>query len=217
MAALRPPAYVAPPVPTTSATAPRVSPLLPLALLEAVRELDAHVPDELDEVHEELAVKRLGQSPTVAAQIARWSRLARKGEDVDAADCEGLLRLVARRADAGLVFTDAGRRLGRHIVSGSVVPRALVRLMGWRVARRRIAMHLRVVMAGTARQPEASGRDTIAIRATPDGAACAFLGAAVAEVLRRLTAFDGAMMHVSCLGRGGDVCRWRAALPPEES
>jgi len=209
--------YVAPPVQlmATDTSAPSgYSPLLSLALFESVRALDAHVPDELDEVHLELGVKRLGQSSTVAAQIERLHRDVRRGDPIPATDVEALLRLVARRTDAGLVFTDAGRRLGRHLIRGLPLPVGIARLVGRQMTRRALR-RIGIVLRGAPR-PEAVATDDLMMRATPDGAACAFLGAAVAEVMRRLSDFDGAMIHVTCRGRGADACVWRPALASKE-
>ena len=44
--------------------------LLPLSLLEAVQNIDTPADDGLGALQEELASKRLGLSPTVAAQVA---------------------------------------------------------------------------------------------------------------------------------------------------
>jgi hypothetical protein len=52
-------------------------------------------------------------------------------------------------------------------------------------------------------------RDPLSILALPDGAACAFYGAAYGELLRGLTAFEGAMLHEHCCSRGDDACVWR--------
>jgi len=56
-------------------------------------------------------------------------------------------------------------------------------------------------------------RDALAVRATPDGAACTLFGAGFTELLRLLVGFEGAMLHVSCRATGGDTCAWRAAPP----
>ena len=45
----------------------------------------------------------------------------------------------------------------------------------------------------------------------PDGAACAFYGSAYGELLRCLTAFEGAMLHEQCRSRGEEACVWRTA------
>jgi predicted hydrocarbon binding protein len=194
---------------TAPAMSVTVSPLLSLALLEAVQGVDAHVPDELDEVHQELAVKRLGRSATVQVQIDRLRRQARRGAPATAEEFAALLTLVGRRRDAGLVFTDAGRRLGRRLIDDLPVPTGLARLAGWSIARRRLRQYLGVVLT-TAEPAAGELAGDLLVRATPDGAACAFVGAAVAEMLRSLTSFDGAMIHVACRARGDDVCRWRA-------
>jgi predicted hydrocarbon binding protein len=58
--------------------------------------------------------------------------------------------------------------------------------------------------------PRATMEHAPSAAATPDGAACAFYGAAFAELLRQLTDFDGAMLHVRCRARGDDACVWGA-------
>ena len=55
---------------------------VPLTILESLRHLDAPA-DGGDEYHQELAVKRLGMSGTVAAQIERYRRLAGRGGRVE--------------------------------------------------------------------------------------------------------------------------------------
>src|SRR2546428_4202848 len=90
--------------------------ILPLAVLEAVRNLDTPVEDGLAEFADELLVKRLGLSSTVAMQLTQYEGLVRRDAGVDAAHVEALLRLVGRRPDADLVFADAGRRAARRAV-----------------------------------------------------------------------------------------------------
>src|SRR3989442_270113 len=90
--------------------------MLTLAVLEAVRNLDTPVEDGLAEFADELLVKRLGLSSTVAMQLTQYEALVRRDAGVDAAHVEALLRLVGRRPDADLVFADAGRRAARRAV-----------------------------------------------------------------------------------------------------
>src|SRR5229473_311289 len=90
--------------------------ILPLAVLEAIRNLDTPVEDGLAEFADELLVKRLGLSSTVAMQLAQYETLVRRDARVDPAHVEALLRLVGRRPDADLVFSDAGRRAARRAV-----------------------------------------------------------------------------------------------------
>src|SRR5436305_13030952 len=115
--------------------------IVPLAVLEAVKNLDTPVEDGLSEFAEELLVKRLGLSPTVAMQLAEFEQLVRKDARVEPAHVEALLRLVGRRPDADLVFADAGRRAARRAVrrlSGMsrLAARSAPRVFGHRAARR---------------------------------------------------------------------------------
>jgi len=86
-------------------------------------------------------------------------------------------------------------------------------LFGYGAARRAA----RAVFGGDLRRdghvPVARVRDALAVRATPDGAACTLFGAGFTELLRLLVGFEGAMLHVSCRATGGDTCAWRAAPP----
>src|SRR5437660_1333870 len=108
--------------------------LVPLAVLEAVRNLDTPVEDGLSEFAEELLSKRLGLSPTVALQLAQYEAQVRRDAGADPAHVEALLRLVGRRPDADLVFADAGRRTaGCCSTSGPSTPSpaACSRWAGW--------------------------------------------------------------------------------------
>ena len=88
--------------------------IIPLAVLETMRHLDAPAPEAPTEYQAELSTKRLGTSGTVAAQIERFEALARRNARVDAGEVAGLLRLAGRRGDASLVFANAGRRAAQH-------------------------------------------------------------------------------------------------------
>ena len=184
--------------------------IVPLAVLEAVKNLDTPVEDGLTEFAEELLVKRLGLSATVTMQLAEFEQLVRKDARVEPSHVEALLRLVGRRPDADLVFADAGRRAARRAVK-RMSP--LSRLFGHRAARRAARTVLGAELAREQRLPVARVSDAIAIQATPDGAACGFYGAALVELLRLLVGYEGAMVHVDCRARGGSRCEWRAAGP----
>jgi len=192
--------------------------IVPLAVLEAIRNLDTPVEDGLAEFADELLSKRLGMSATVAMQVNEYEGLVRRDARVDASNVEALLRLVGRRPDADLVFADAGRRAARRAAARASslargMARTAPRALGFRVARRAA----RAVLGGELRReqdiPVVRLSDTLAIRATPDGAACAMYGAAFTELLRLFAGFEGAMLHVSCRGAGGAACEWRAAAP----
>jgi predicted hydrocarbon binding protein len=190
--------------------------IVPLALLEAVRNLDTPVEDGLHEFAEELLVKRLGLSATVTMQLAQYETLVRRGARVDRALVEALLRLVGRRPDADLVFADAGRRAARRAVRrlllvSRLVARLAPRSLGYVLARRAA----RLVLGGELRRvghvPVARVADPIAVKATPDGSACGLYAAGFAELLRLLAGYEGVMLHSECRAQGGDRCEWRAA------
>ncbi len=190
--------------------------IVPLAVLEAVKNLDTPVEDGLSEFAEELLSKRLGLSPTVAMQLREYEGMVRRGASADPAHVEALLRLVGRRPDADLVFADAGRRAARRAVRRlffltRLASRVTPRLFGYLAARRAA----RAVLAGDLKReshvPVARVEDALALHATPDGAACGLYGAGFTELLRLLVGFEGAMLHVSCRATGGAQCEWRAA------
>lgn len=184
--------------------------IVPLAVLEAVKNLDTPVEDGLTEFADELLVKRLGLSPTVQMQLSEFEELVRKDARVEDAHVEALLRLVGRRPDADLVFADAGRRAARRAVKRTS---GIVRMFGQVAARRAARSVLGAQLAWDQRMPVARVSDPIAIQATPDGAACGFYGAGLVELLRLLVGYEGAMMHVACRARGGAGCEWRASAP----
>jgi hypothetical protein len=193
--------------------------IIPLSLLEALRNLDTPVEDGLEELAGEIVAKRLGLSATVAAQIDRYQGQVRRGEPVSVDEAVSVLRLAGRRPDAQLVFADAGRRAARHAArSTPVLSRAGLRLMpgglgrslgagaAQRAAKRVLGLDLAVGETGAT----AEITKPLSILALGDGAACTFYGSALGELLRVLTGFEGAMVHERCRGRGDTTCRWRA-------
>jgi len=192
--------------------------IVPLAVLEAVRNLDTPVEDGLMEFAEELLSKRLGLSDTVTLQLAQYEALVRRDARVERAHVEALLRLVGRRPDAELVFADAGRRVARRAVKrlflmSRAAARIAPRVFGFGAARRAA----RAVLGGELRReghtPVAGVHDTFAITATPDGAACTLYATGFSELLRLLMGFEGSMVHASCRATGAERCEWRAAAP----
>ncbi|HEX6668841.1 MAG TPA: hypothetical protein VF061_04755 [Gemmatimonadales bacterium] len=194
----------------TPATVPAI---LPLSLLEAIRNLDTPVEDGLEELAEEIVVRRLGLSPTVAAQIQRYRQATEREGRVYLDEAVSVLRLVGRRPDAPLVFADGGRRAARYAARGRRVP---ANSLARRLAQRSAAGIARRVFDGELRPgPEGSEvrmSEPLSVLALPDGAACAFYGAAYGELLRLLTAFEGAMLHERCRSRGDEACVWRCAV-----
>ena len=193
--------------------------LLPLALLEAVQNIDTPPDDGLGALEAELAAKRLGLSPTVAAQIARYRQLAKSGGEVAGDEAVAVFRLVGRRPDAALVYADAGRRAGRYTARRqgwpmrallAMTPAKLRALLGLRaatgLARRWLLADLRAV-GGLA---SCEMQHSLAMQARDDGVGCQFYTTAFAELLRLVASFEGPLIHEGCLAHGDRTCRWRA-------
>lgn len=190
--------------------------IVPLCLLEALRNIDAPVEDGLEELAGEVVSKRLGLSATVQSQIARYAWQADRGHAVPLEEATSVFRLVGRRGDATLVFADAGRRAARRASPRwpkllGVLPGGLARVVGTRAAgrvvRRLVGGHLMVKDAEARGEvPAPLGLDVI-----PEGTGCGFYGALFGELLRALAGFDGAVRHPQCRARGDDRCEWRAS------
>jgi hypothetical protein len=193
--------------------------IIPMSLLEALRNLDTPVEDGLEELAGEIVSKRLGLSATVAAQIVRYQDQVRRGEPVSVDEAVSVFRLAGRRPDAQLVFADAGRRVARYAArSGPVLSRAAVRLApggfgrsigagaAIRAARHTLGIELQMGGSGGTAQVV----KPLSILALADGTGCTFFGSALGELLRMLTGFEGAMIHDRCRARGDSACRWSA-------
>jgi hypothetical protein len=200
---------------------PTVHALIPLSLLEAIRNLDTPVEDGLDELAEEIVVRRLGLSPTVAAQIQRYRQAAERGTAVEVEETVSVLRLVGRRVDSALVFADAGRRAARYAArQGGRSSRTLVKVapggVGQRLALRSATRIARRVFGGELKpRPqdiEVMMNTPLSIEALPTGEACVFYGSVYQELLRLLTGFEGALLHEGCRSRGQQACVWRTAV-----
>lgn len=193
--------------------------LIPLSLLEAIRNLDTPLEDGLEELAEEIVSRRLGLSPTVAAQIQRYREAADQNHTATLEEALSVFRLVGRRPDAALAFADAGRRAARYAAKASGRP-------AWTMLRasppgfsRRLALRATTRVTETAFDgqlqtaagaPEVRMAIPLSIQALPDGVACVFYGSAYSELLRWMVGFEGTMMHEGCRARGNDVCLWRA-------
>ena len=173
---------------------PTVPALIPLSLLEAIRNLDTPVEDGLEELAEEIVVRRLGLSPTVAAQIQRYRQAAERAGTVDLDEVLSVFRLVGRRPDASLVFADAGRRAARYAArtrgrSSRTLARMSPGRMALRITLRSVARLTRIDLRRRARLPspgcvEVRMAAPLSIVALPAGEACLFYGSAYLELLR---------------------------------
>lgn len=193
--------------------------IIPLSLLEAMRNLDTPIDDGLAELAHEMVSKRLGLSNTVALQIERYGALAERHGTVPLDEAVSVFRLVSRRGDAQLVYADAGRRTARHAARSSssvarsllrVGPRGLRRRLGVRAAARVAGRVLGAVVTPSPVLAEARLDDSLATRADALGTGCYFYGAALAELLRLTCGFEGAMLHERCRANGDPACAWGA-------
>src|SRR5438067_11531295 len=73
--------------------------IVPLAVLEAVKNLDTPVEDGLSEFAEELLSKRLGLSDTVAMQLREYEGMVRRDAPAEQAHVEALPPPGGRRPE----------------------------------------------------------------------------------------------------------------------
>jgi hypothetical protein len=135
------PAYVGT-SPTTPAAVPlksqmlaTVDALLPLSLLEAVRDVDTPEGVLEAEFVDELRNKRLGLSDTVYTQIKRYTEAVRRNQRTAQEEAVALAKLIGRRPDAEAVLRAAGRFLAREAyMTVSPVTRGILRVAprSWR-------------------------------------------------------------------------------------
>jgi predicted hydrocarbon binding protein len=196
-----------------------VDPLVPLALLEAVRTVD--LPDgELEtEFVEELRIKRFGLSETVYAQIRRYHEAVKRGQRPSFEEAAGIARLIGRRPDSEAVFREAGRSIARRTYdSVSPLVRRLTHLLPSLLARPLALRQIRRIgeryLGGNVRRIGASihlnVRNSVTLDAGPKQSGCTFYEAALRELMQQLVDGVGALEHVRCSSRGEGTCEWRA-------
>ena len=113
-----------------------VDALLPLSLLQAVRNVDTPADGLEAEYVDELRNKRLGLSETIYSQIRRYSEAVRRRQRTAQDEAVALARLIGRRPDAEAVFRAAGRILAKEAyLTVSTFSRQLLRAMPTLVAR----------------------------------------------------------------------------------
>lgn len=213
---------VSPPKPLSDLA---VSPLLALALLEALRSADTPRDRLEDEDLQQSLPRRLGLSQAVAAEIRRYHQLLDAGESITGEEAGDLLTLVARRADAVQVFEEAGRWLARRRLEGSLSGRfagtPLPSAVRTRLALRTARGIAHTVTPGSVIDSE-TGPPALTVEASllaavtgsPDG--CGIIRSAVeasfgAHQPGRQDTFRGEVVHPLCEARGDGCCLWRAA------
>ena len=196
-----------------------VDALLPLSLLEAVRDVDTPEGVLEAEFVDELRNKRFGLSDTVYTQIKRYTDSVRRNHRPAQDEVIALARLIGRRPDAEAVLRAAGRYLAHEAyLTVPSVTRTLVRVMPAFVSRpmalrrvRRIAhryLNANVRRVGTYVLLEVPRSITLGV--APGSIGCAFYEATLRELLKLLVGTTGAVEHTRCEGRGEGACEWRA-------
>jgi predicted hydrocarbon binding protein len=192
--------------------------LLPLSLLEAVRDVDRPTDDLDAEFVEELRNKRLGLSDTVYAQIRRYGEAVRRSQRLGFAEVEGLARLIGRRPDAEAVFRAAGRYLARQayltvpVTTRRVLltlPALIARPMALRQARRMARRYFGGSVSRVGSTLVLDVPASVTANVVPQGGGCTYYEDGFRELLRLLVSSESAVEHVTCAGRGEGSCRWR--------
>ncbi len=196
-----------------------VDALLPLSLLEAVRNVDTPS-DQLDaEYVDELRNKRLGLSDTIYAQIKRHSEAVKRGQRTGQDESVALAKLIGRRPDAEAVFRAAGRYMARQSYRTiSPITRKLMRLLPSAMARPLAFRHTQKIAArylnGNVRRVGSfllfDVPRSITLGSAPGTVGCTYYEASLRELLLLLIGSIGAVEHVRCTGRGEGACEWRA-------
>lgn len=200
-----------------------VDPLLPLSLLEAVRNVDTPQGDLEAEFVAELRNKRLGLSDTVHAQIKRYGEAVRRQQRPAHDEAVALAKLIGRRPDAEAVFRSAGRHLAKEAyltLSGAVrrtiilLPSLLARPLALRHARRIAARYFDGRIKRVGNYLMLAVDESVTIDTAPRAAGCTYYEAGLRELLRLLIGGAGSVEHVRCASRGEGQCEWRAEWRP---
>jgi len=200
-----------------------VDPLLPLSLLEAVRNVDTPQGDLEAEFVAELRNKRLGLSDTVHAQIKRYGDSVRRQHRPAHDEAVALAKLIGRRPDAEAVFRSAGRHLAREAyltLSGAVrrtiilLPSLLARPLALRHARRIAARYFDGRIKRVGNYLMLAVDESVTLDTAPRAAGCTYYEAGLRELLRLLIGGAGSVEHVRCVSRGEGQCEWRAEWRP---
>jgi predicted hydrocarbon binding protein len=196
-----------------------VDALVPLSLLEAVRNVDTP-DDQLDaEYVDELRNKRLGLSDTIYAQIKRHTEAAKRGHRTGQDESVALAKLIGRRPDAEAVFRSAGRIMARQSYrTVSPVTRKMMRLLPSPLARPMAFRHAKKIalryLNGNVRRVGSfllvEVPRSITLGTAPGDIGCMYYEASLRELLLLLVGSIGVVEHVRCVGRGEGACEWRA-------
>ena len=196
-----------------------VDALLPLSLLEAVRNVDTPSDQTDAEYVDELRNKRLGLSDTVYAQIKRYSEAARRGHRTGQDETIALAKLIGRRPDAEAIFRAAGRYMAlqsyRTISPVTrkmmrLLPSAMARPLAYRRARKIAGRYLNGNVRRVGNSLLLDVPRSITVSTAPGVVGCTYYESSLRELLSLLIGSIGAVEHVRCNSRGEGTCEWRA-------
>lgn len=214
---------MAPDMPS-STTPPTVDALLPLSLLEAIRNVDTPVEEFEAELVGELRNKRLGLSDTIYMQIKRFHEAVKREQRASFDEAVGLAKLLGRRPDAEAVFRAAGRRLAGEAYKtvGGVsrrlmltLPAILARPIALRNTRRLARRYLNGGISRVGASIYLEVDEAVTRDAAPRSIGCAYYEAGLKELLRLMVNSVGSVEHVRCASRGEGTCQWRAEWKPD--
>ncbi|MBT8477494.1 MAG: hypothetical protein KJO06_01160 [Gemmatimonadetes bacterium] len=194
-----------------------LSPGVALVLLESLRDVDT--PPEVleDEAFHISLPRRLGLSEVIDGQMRRYVDMRKRRRQLEASEFLDLLRLIARRPDARMVFEAAGDRLGSEYISRTPRTTGLARrLAPARLRQRSLLRHLRRVAEslspGSAIRsdrvdPSISVAQCLPAVADDSGSACGMITAAFTACAHGLGE-STPVRHPHCESRGDDRCLW---------
>jgi hypothetical protein len=200
-----------------------VTPVLPLLLLETMRDRDR--PEEVLE-DEDISVslpRRLGLSEVVRVQIRRFEEEVKHRRPQVPSQIEDLIRLVIRRPDSEEIFREAGRRIAerywnqrsstlRRMVR--FLPRPIALLFAQRAGKRMFGELVGPSRFKINRRPESLRiESTLTSRADPGGAACSFYSGAFLALLELYTGRRYRVLHpIWATKTPGSGCEWSVEI-----
>jgi hypothetical protein len=189
----------------------RVHSQVALALLETLRSQDFPAEILQDENVTLTLPRRFGLSDVIEAQIRRYRADARRRRRVPEEDILDLMRLVVRRPDSEDVFMEVGRAL--YPRPSERLRRFLPRRVALSLARSRAQRELRRLFGrrflhAGGKGFVVDGAHDLLIRSDPGGDACALVTGFLEQILREYVGPGGAVLHVACIARRDQRCRW---------
>jgi len=196
-----------------------VDALLPLSLLEAVRNVDTPADAFEAEYVDELRNKRLGLSDTIYSQIRRHTEAVRRGKRIPQDEAVALAKLIGRRPDAEAIFRAAGKYLAHEAYMTispvtrkvlRVMPAALARPIAFKRAKKLTNRYINATVRRVSHFLLLEVPRSVTLDTAPASIGCTYYESMLKELLRMLIGSIGAVDHVRCASRGEGTDEWRA-------